>query len=202
MMPMKYSNTDRYLDPDTGVLKNKLGIRDSTVLEQREADYAAARSYELALQPIKGNFDLAHLCAIHRHLFGDVYAWAGELRDVDIAKDDSFFAHHTYLEAAAHSLFAQLARENHLVGLDPPAFSARVAYYLSEINALHPFRDGNGRAQREFISHLAYENGYFIDWSSISKADLVRASVESFRTGDSSLLADLIRANLHERLKA
>lgn len=118
MMLMKYSNTDRCLDPETDVLKNKLGIRDSTILEQREADYAAARSYELALQPIKGNFDLAHLCAIHRHLFGDVYAWAGELRDVDIAKDDSFFAHHTYLESVESfrtgdfSLFAEIIRTN------------------------------------------------------------------------------------------
>ena len=105
------------------------------------------------------------------------------------------------LEAAAHSLFAQLARENHLAGLDPPAFSARAAYYLSELNALHPFRDGNGRAQREFISHLAYENGCFIDWSSISKADLVNASVESFRTGDFSLFSEIIRTNLRKRLK-
>ncbi len=200
-MSIKYSNKDHYLDPDTGVLRNKLGIRDSAILEQREADYAAARSYELALHPIKGSFDLAHLCAIHRHLFGDVYDWAGELRDVDVAKGDSLFAHHTHIEAAAKPIFEQLAQENYLAGLEARAFSERAAHYLGEINALHPFREGNGRAQREFINHLAYKNGYFIAWSAISVADMVQASIESFHAGNTAKFAELIRANLRKRPK-
>jgi cell filamentation protein len=108
-------------------------------------------------------------------------------------------AHHTYLEAAAKPIFEQLAQENHLVGLEAAAFSERAAHYLGEINALHPFREGNGRAQREFINHLAYENGYFIAWSAISAADMVRASIESFHTGNTVKFAELIRTNLRKR---
>ncbi len=82
----KYAGSDHYLDPETGVLKNQLGIRDSKELEELEADYATARAYELAKNPLVGRFDLDHLKAIHRHLFGDVYAWAGELRDIDLTR--------------------------------------------------------------------------------------------------------------------
>ncbi len=96
--------------------------------------------YELALHPIAGNFDLAHLQAIHKHLFGDVYEWAGELRTVDIAKGHSYFAHYAYLESSATPIFAQLTKEHFLAGLDVTAFSERAAYYLGEMNALHPFR--------------------------------------------------------------
>ena len=110
----KYSNHDHYVDPATGVLKNKLGITDAATLEKQEADYATARSYELAEKPIKGNFDLSHLQAIHGRLFGDLYAWAGQLRDIDITKGDNHFAHHTHIEGAAGPIFKKLAEENSL----------------------------------------------------------------------------------------
>jgi cell filamentation protein len=191
----KYANLDHYLDPDTGILKNKLGIRDAATLETAEADYVAARSYELAQTPLPGSFDLARLQALHRHLFGDVYEWAGALRDVDISKGQSYFAHYRYIEAAAGPLFEQLAKENYLAGLDEAVFSERVAYFLGELNALHPFRDGNGRAQREFIGLLARKNGYFIAWMDITQETMAEASAAAFR-GDTSLLRDLIRAHL------
>ena len=191
----KYANLDRYLDPDTGVLKNKLDIRDEATLAIAEADYVAARSYELAQHPINGAFDLSHLKAIHRHLFGDIYDWAGELRDVDIAKGESYFAHYRYIEAAAAPLFEQLAKENYLAGLDEEAFSERAAYFLGELNALHPFRDGNGRAQREFIGLLARKNGYFITWTNITQETMAQASIAAFR-GDTSPLYELIRPHI------
>ena len=191
----KYANLDRYLDPDTGVLFNKLHITDEAALEQAEADYVAARSYELFLHPLEGAFDLRHLKAIHRHLFEDVYDWAGELRDVDIAKGESYFAHYRYLEAAAAPIFEQLAKENHLAGQNADSFSERAAYFLGELNALHPFRDGNGRAQREFIGLLARKSGYFIDWTNITQDAMAEASVAAFR-GDTSHFRDLIRAHL------
>jgi cell filamentation protein len=80
----RYSDSDPYLDPATGVLKNRLGIADEATLEQNEAALAATRAYELSLTPLKGSFDLAHLQAIHRYLFGDLYDWAGQLRTIDI----------------------------------------------------------------------------------------------------------------------
>jgi cell filamentation protein len=191
----KYSNHDHYVDQASGVLTNKLNIADAETLEKQEADYAAVRSYELSQNPIKGSFDLAHLKAIHKQLFGDLYSWAGELRDIDISKGDNFFAHHMHIESAAIPIFKQLAEELYLAGITPAEFSERAAYYLGEINALHPFREGNGRAQREFINHLAYKNGYRIDWGNITQQDMIQASIESFK-GNCSKFADYIRANI------
>lgn len=136
--------------------------------------------------------------ALHRHLFGDVYAWAGELRTIDIAKGDSFFAHHVHIETAAKALFKKLARENYLAGLDAQRFSERAAYYLSEINALHPFREGNGRAQREFINQLAYRNSFLIEWGNISQEAMVCASIDSLHNGDTTKFVALIYANLRK----
>jgi fido (protein-threonine AMPylation protein) len=191
----RYSGSDPYLDPATGVLRNRLGIADEATLEQAEADIVVTRSYELAQTPLKGGFDLANLQAIHRYLFGDIYEWSGQLRTMDISKGGNRFAHHAHIEGAATPIFAQLAKETHLAGLGPAAFSDRAAYYLGEMNALHPFREGNGRSQREFISHLAQANGFYIAWECVSHADMLAAAIQSFH-GDTSKLATLIRTNL------
>src|ERR1039457_3877110 len=156
----KYSGDDHYIDLESGVLRNRLGITHEALLDAAEADFAAERSRELSQTPLKGKFDLAHLQAIHRHLFGDVYEWAGELRNIDIGKGGSMFAHHGHLVSAAAPIFKQPAEERNLAGLDPERFSERAAHYPGELNALHPFREGNGRAQREFIGHVAQANGY------------------------------------------
>jgi cell filamentation protein len=157
----RYSSDDIYLDLASGVLKNRFRITDADILNAAEADLAAARSRELAQAPLKGDFDLKHLQAIHRYLFGDLYEWAGELRTVDIRKNDNLFAHHAHIATAAESIFAKLASENRLTALELGEFSKRAAYYFAEINALHPFREGNGRTQREFISNLAQVDGIY-----------------------------------------
>ncbi len=82
----RYSDSDPYLDPTTHVLINRLGITDKSTLEQTEAALVATRSFELSQAPLKGRFDLAHLQAIHKHLFSDLYEWAGQLRTIDISK--------------------------------------------------------------------------------------------------------------------
>ncbi len=191
----RYSDNDPYLDAATGVLKNRLNIADEATLEEAETDLVATRSYELSQRPLKGRFDLAHLQAIHRYLFGDVYEWAGHLRTMDISKGGNRFAHHAHIEGAAVAIFTQLAKEKHLTGLGPTDFSARAAYYLGELNALHPFREGNGRTQREFLSHLAHVNGYYIAWENICQPDMLAAAIQSFH-GDTSNLAALIHTNL------
>jgi len=178
------------------VLKNRLGITDEATLETTEAQFVAQRSHELVQDPIPGAFDLPHLQAIHRHLFGDLYEWAGHLRTVDVIKDTSRFAHHAYLERAAGTIFRELAQENYLRGLEPAAFSRRAAHYLAELNALHPFREGNGRAQREFLSQLAREHDYAIAWEHITQADMLDASRRSF-SGDLAPLTTLIQHHLH-----
>ena len=192
----RYSGNDHYIDPESGVLKNRLNITDEALLEAIEADFVAERSRELFESPLNGRFDLDHLQAIHLHLFGDVYEWAGQLRTVDISKGGHLFAHHGHIASAAKPVFEQLAAEKHLIGLSLSAFSERAAYFLGELNALHPFRDGNGRAQREFVSLLAQAAGYYIAWQNVTRANMLQASVESFR-GNTSKLAEIIRRNLN-----
>src|SRR5580698_9316796 len=121
----RYSDSDPYIDPATRVLINRLGITDQSTLEQIEAALVATRSYELSQTPLKGRFDLAHLQAIHKHLFGDLYEWAGQLRTVDINKGGNRFANHMQIESAAAPIFQQLAKEKHLAGLGAEAFSDR-----------------------------------------------------------------------------
>jgi cell filamentation protein len=194
----KYSDDDRYVDPETGVLNNRLGITDEATLEENEAAYVAIRSFQISQTPLDGDFDLAHLQAIHRHLFSDVYEWAGELRTIDISKGGHLFAHHNHIQSAAALAFKELAVERYLTGLNTTTFSERAAHYLGEINALHPFREGNGRAQREFISHLAQNSNYYIAWENVKPADLLEASIQSFK-GDTSKLTAIIRENISRR---
>jgi fido (protein-threonine AMPylation protein) len=191
------SGQDPYLDPASGVLKNRFGITDAATLEATEADLVAARSRELSLAPLKGRFDLAQLQAIHQYLFGDMYEWAGQLRTIDISKGGHLFAHHAHIVSAATLIFRKRAEENRLAGLGHAAFSDRTAHYLGELNALHPFREGNGRSQREFVSHLAHAAGYYIAWEKVKEAEMLGASIESFK-GHTSKLATIIRDNLHD----
>ncbi len=189
---------DPYLDPDTGILHNRFDVKDQATLDKVESGFSFIHAQELKDSPIQGAFDLNHLKGIHKHLFSDVYEWAGELRQVDITKGDTRFAHAATLESAGRSIFNQLVRENHLRGLDAEAFSQRAGYYLGEMNVLHPFRDGNGRAQREFIGQLAREAGYHIVWSGVSREAMTHASVLAYK-GDHTAMAALIRKNLVAR---
>jgi cell filamentation protein len=193
----KYSDNgkDPYTFPDSEVLRNLLGLEDQAQLDVMESSLVTYRTIELGLNPIDGKFDLAHLQAVHRYLFRDVYDWAGELRQVDISKGDTRFANAGYLQSAGQQLFRQLAKENNLRGLSPDDLSARLGHYLGEINVLHPFREGNGRTQREFIGQLARANGYRIDWESINQEKMVNASIEAYH-GSSERLSGLIRSNL------
>uniref|UniRef100_UPI0035D13581 Fic/DOC family protein n=1 Tax=unclassified Bartonella TaxID=2645622 RepID=UPI0035D13581 len=198
---MKYENTnDPYTDPKTGVMYNRLGIKDKATLRSLESAFAYIRSYELDSTPIRGKFDLKHMKDIHKKLFGDVYEWAGEIRSIDITKGGSLFAYHHQIESYAPKITQQLAKEQYLRGLDADKFSQRAGYYMGEINALHPFREGNGRTQREFIGQLAREAGYNINWDGITREEMTKASIEALY-GTSELLSELIRKNLTEFTK-
>jgi cell filamentation protein len=134
---------DPYVEPDTGVFVNLLGLSDAGRLQAAEADLVFARGELLELHPLPGDYDVAHLQAFHRHLFGDVYPWAGDFRTVSIARSASFgdWRHiRTYLD----QVFADLTAENHLTGLDREEFVRRLTHYFGEVNAAHPFREGNG----------------------------------------------------------
>jgi len=195
----KYGDSaDVYTDPKTGVLNNKLGLTTEQGLERAEAAASALRLHALTRSPIAGNFDLSHLKAIHKKLFGDIYPWAGQVRTVDISKGDSRFAHYAYIEAEAKKLTDQLKREQNLRGLSADRFSQRAGHYLGELNVIHPFREGNGRSLRAYMGQIAQEAGYAIKWEGIERKDMTQASIEAYQ-GSSERMARLIRENLVER---
>lgn len=185
----RYDGTDSYIYPGTQVLRNKADLRDQAALDAFEADVTAVRMLELLENPISGVFDLPHLCAIHRYLFQDVYDWAGELRSVDISRGEKRFGNFLMIEIYLGQKLKALAAENHLCGLAPEAFVARLAHYLSEINAAHPFREGNGRVQRFFCAQLAEQAGYFIDFETVDQARMYEVMIASFRGDKRPLIA-------------
>ncbi|MGZ4023288.1 MAG: Fic/DOC family protein, partial [Flavisolibacter sp.] len=131
-------------------------------------------------------------------MFQDVYEWAGEARQVNISKGGTHFLPCSLIERGAHSVFSSLKIANHLEGLPPDEFSKRAGHYLGEINHIHPFREGNGRTQREFINHLAQKNGYYIEWKNVTQKQMIEASIEADK-GNSEPLAKIIRENLADR---
>ena len=186
-------SSDPYVYPGATVLKNIPGIRNHKTLDGFEADRVGQRSLELIEHPLSGVFDVGRLQRIHRHLFQDVYEWAGHFRTVDIAKGNSYFAHVPYIRSTLDGLFETLSEEQDLLGVNLEAFARRGAEILGTLNAVHPFREGNGRAQREFVRELAHKNGYWVDWSKVSREELCKASDASFMRGENAPFEEMLR---------
>lgn len=183
-------SSDPYVYPETDVLRNSLDIRDAGELAAVEASLTYLRSLQLPSRPIPGDYDLLHLQAFHRYLFGDLYEWAGKLRTVVLAKTD-LFCLPEHIASYGGEIFDSLARERQLSDLDQETFVKQLAHYLGDVNALHPFRDGNGRTQRAFFAQLATEAGYRLDWSLADPQRNTDASVAAMQ-GDEVPLRDLI----------
>ena len=184
--------------------RNVFGFASYEQLKEKEAIYVPRRAFELRFRPLTGKFDTGHLRKIHWYLFRDIFPWAGELRVVDIAKvGGTSFAHHGFISQSLATLFVELKEERLLVGLNEETFAERAAYYLGEINAVHPFREGNGRAQREFIRTLALLTGHPLSWAELQSEENIVASVLSQTRRDNSGLIRIITAAIREsaRLK-
>ena len=193
---MPHEFADPYVYPGTDVLRNKPGLRDSEALRRFEYEQTASRAAELQARPIPGKFDLQHLQAIHKQLFQDVYPWAGEVRTVNLSKGGQRFAGNAFIESYTATLSADLAKENHLRGLDKPQFVERLAHHYNEFNIVHPFREGNGRSTREFFNQLAKQAGYEIDQARIPNdaGQWNRASAAAFNDNLEPLKAILDHA--------
>jgi cell filamentation protein len=185
-------NSDPYLYPGTNVLKNLRGLTDPEDLERFEARRTHQRIAELIDNALSGAFDLAHLKAIHQYIFQDVYEWAGQFRTVNISKGGHLFGLANFLDSSLQQVLRELAAENHLGRLDADTFAGRAAHFLGELNAAHPFREGNGRTQREFLRELGLKAGHYIDWRAATGEEMIEASQLSHRSGDSSLFAKMI----------
>lgn len=176
---------DPYLYPGLNVMRNRLGIRQAERLAQAAYELTALRAATLPLGPSARG--LPHLCAIHRHLYQDVFDWAGEIREIDIYQGDTRFCHFAYIEKEGNALMQDLEDEAYLVGLNPEEFVARLSHYYCEINVLHPFRIGNGIAQRIFFEQLAIHAGYQLNWRDIDPEAWAQAN-QSGAMGDLSAL--------------
>lgn len=193
----RYSSNDEYCYPESDVLKNKHGIIDQVGLDKLESEYVSLRLVELAEKPLTLPFTVETVKYIHKILFGDIYQWAGEFRRIDISKGNSRFANINFIESYLTNVLIDLANDGFLENSNKKDFAEKAAYYMGEINAIHPFREGNGRTQREFINQLAYNAQYYISWSDISSEDILEATIKSFN-GDIADLERLIFDNLFE----
>ncbi len=182
------SERDPYLHPTQPILRNKLGILDSDRLDQIERRLVTQRITE---GMPRGQFDLAHLRAIHRHLFQDIYDWAGELRTVEIAKDGHQFQFHRFITIGMTDIHQRLVAARFLCGLSPPAFAEAAGTIIGDLNYVHPFRDGNGRAQLQYLDSLARQAGHPLDLTRLSPAGW-RAASRAAHEGDYRLMSEEI----------
>jgi cell filamentation protein, protein adenylyltransferase len=187
---------DPYTDPVTGVLRNKLGLRTAEELQAAEREITHAALIFLKESPVPPSYDLRHLCAIHRRIFGDIYQWAGQRRTVAIAKG-SWFCLPQYIESSAAEIFRALHGEGLLRGLPRDVFTERLTYYLGEVNAVHPFREGNGRAQRAFFEQLTGDAGFTLDWQHLDADRNIAASAASMH-GDPAPMRKMLDELLRE----
>ncbi|SRR6266536_5740165 len=187
---------DPYSDPDTGVLYNKLGLGTAAELEAAEREITHAALMLLDESPVSASYDLSHLREIHKRIFGDIYEWAGRIRTVAISKG-AVFCLPQYIDSSAVVIFRELHDEDCLRGLSRGPFVGRLAHYLGEVNALHPFREGNGRAQRAFFGQLARNAGFTLAWQHLDPVRNVDASAAIMR-GDPEPMREMLDALLRD----
>lgn len=171
--------SDPYLYGGTNVLRNHLGLRDEAELARVEARVTALALARLEVETLPGGYDLAHLQAFHRFIYGDLYPWAGQTRTVDLRKGGSRFCVPAYIDTSAQEIFGDLAARGALQGLSRPEFLDQAAHLWGEINALHPFREGNGRSTRAFLSQLARDAGHPVSWARLDQDELISASIRA-----------------------
>ena len=186
------SDRDYCYPPDFTVLRNKLDIRDTPTLEAAERQLVTQRLLEAVPA---GDFDLAHLKAIHRHLFQDVYEWAGEIRTVEIAKDDSRFQPRRFIEVGMADVHRRIVAAGYFQATSPETFADGAGPVLGDVNQVHPFREGNGRTQLQYLKRLAERAGHGLNFGRLDREAWMEASRRS-NAGDHEAITHCIRQAL------
>jgi cell filamentation protein len=163
---------------------------DSEALHEREGLIALTREVQLSAKRFRRTYDLRHVVFLHRWLFRDVYDWAGNVRTIPIHKGASEFAQPQFIDSEAARIFKELHHERNLAAVRAADLPGRLTYYFGELNALHPFREGNGRVQRLFFRHLLDLRGARIRWTDVSAKEMVAVSV-AVHNGDEEPLRRL-----------
>ena len=177
--------------PDTGVLRNKANLTDQDELDQFEQLMFLTRSEE----PLPaGALDYAHYRAIHHHFFQDVYNWAGQPRQIRTAKSGNWFCYPEYIDTEMKRIFRELSEENHLADTNSlQDFATRAAHYIADINAVHPFREGNGRCQLTLLDILMQVAGLEMVEDEIDEAEFMEAMIASFAGDEDPLVNAIIK---------
>lgn len=181
--------------PDYTVLKNRLGIRDAVELDEIERQLVSQRIREDIPQ---GDFDLTHLKAIHRHLFQDVYEWAGDIRTIEISKGYQQFQPRKYILTGMADVHRRVVEGRYFQGSSAEKFAKKAAEIIGDINYVHPFREGNGRTQLQYLKLLAARAGHSMDLSRLKQDRWIQASREAHQ-GQYGLMAQCIEKTITER---
>jgi len=180
-----------YTDPKTGVMRNLANITSPDELLFFESAAVAKRLKELEAKPVTIH-NAETLLDIHRYLFQDVYEWAGQKRTVEISKQGKPFFITAYFDRGFAYIDTLIAECREVDSADKARLAVRLANLLDGINYLHPFREGNGRAQREFLRTLALEKGYTLNLNPPDNADVYERYMGGTIEGDVDKLAGLI----------
>lgn len=175
---------DPYCYPGSPVLRNNHGITDSEWLDRIERSLVSQRIIEGV--PF-GGFDLAHLQAVHRHLFQDTYDWAGEIRTVEIAKSGHLFQFQRFIATGMNDIHRRLESGNFLRNLSRAEFAASAGRIIGDVNYVHPFREGNGRTQLLYLEQLAEQAAHPLDLTRLDPGRWIEAS-RAAHHGDYTLM--------------
>lgn len=167
---------DPYVYPGTDVLINKFDIREPSALEETEREFVAQR---LTQAIPAGDFDLEHVQAIHHHLFQDVYDWAGEVRTVEISKDGHQFQFRQFIETGMADVHRRIVEAEYFRETTPEEFAAGAGQIIGDVNYAHPFREGNGRTQLQYLKQLGAQAGHEIDLERLNPDSWIEASREA-----------------------
>ena len=166
---------DPYAYKGTTTLKNRLGLRNADQLEAFELEMTTIRASE----PLpRGRYDAPHYRRVHRHLFQDVYAWAGSYRTVRTAKGGNPFCFPEHIEAQMNRLFETIGAVVNAAGAE--VFVPEAARFLGELNAIHPFREGNGRSQLTFMAIVGQAAGYPLAFDRVRRETFLPAMISSY----------------------
>ena len=181
--------------PETTILINKHDIKDETLLNEIEATIVSAKTVLWEQNPLHSTFDFNHYKAIHRFILEDLYTWAGDIRTVNISKKGTRFCPFEDIESRAELIFARLHKQKLFKNLCLSEFISEIVDFYCVTNDLHPFRDGNGRAQRIFITQLIRNAGHEFDFAEVDGDLLMIATIQSAH-GVRDLLNDLFKTLL------
>jgi len=160
---------DPYLYDDCAVLKNKLGIKDSALLDRAEVDISCNAIHDMSLSPVAGDYDFSHFCRCHAFIFGDIYEWAGEPRTVPMEKGEAVLGYMSVVYSLPEDIervsSAVLARMKNIewetLSLDGQA--EELSNNLAALWKAHPFREGNTRTTITFVCQFAESRGMLLD---------------------------------------